>query len=228
MKKICKYCGATYDGDPGSSACPDCVAAQKKTTIRPRTCRQCGQTFPGGPRAWYCPDCRAERRKDAAARYRRGGASRPIGSTDVCEVCGAEYVVNSARQRYCPKCAPARYREIDRQHSKRWNAENTTPEERKAVRTAANAQIPCVVCGKMFVPTDASITCSPECSRINHSNNCASWVKANRNYYNAYQLKRIREKIDAMTPEEYKAYRDKVNANAHRNHAARKARKNQK
>lgn len=29
MKKICKYCGATYDGDPGSSACPDCVAARK-------------------------------------------------------------------------------------------------------------------------------------------------------------------------------------------------------
>lgn len=228
MKKICKYCGNTYDGDPGSSACPDCVAAQKKTTIRPRACRQCGKTFPGGPRAWYCPDCRAERRKDAAARYRRGGASRPIGSTDVCEVCGAEYIVNAARQRYCPKCAPARYREIDRQHSKRWNAENTTPEERKAVRTAANAEIPCVVCGKLFVPTDASITCGPECSRINHSNNCASWVKENRNYYNAYQLKRIREKIDAMTPEEYKAYRDKVNANARRNHAARKAKKNQK
>lgn len=228
MKKICKYCGNTYDGDPGSSACPDCVAARKKSTLLPRTCRQCGKTFPGGPRAWYCPDCRVERRKDATARYRRSGPSRPIGSTDICEVCGAEYVVNSARQRYCPKCAPVRYREIDRQQSKRWNAENTTPEGRKAVRKAASAPIACVVCGKLFVPTNASITCSPECRRINHDRNCASWEKANSEARNAYRSQLAKAKTDAMTPEEYKAYREKINARWRKNYAARQAKKNQK
>lgn len=34
MKRICKYCGKTYEGDPGSSACPECVGERKKTTIR--------------------------------------------------------------------------------------------------------------------------------------------------------------------------------------------------
>ena len=48
MKRICKYCGKEYDGDPGSSCCPDCAAAQRATTLRPRTCRQCGVTFDGG------------------------------------------------------------------------------------------------------------------------------------------------------------------------------------
>lgn len=169
MQRICKYCGNTYDGNPGSSACPDCVAAQKKTTIRPRTCRQCGKTFPGGPRAWYCPDCRHERRKAADIRSKRNGPARPIGSTDTCEICGAAYTVNSGRQRYCPACAADAIRENDRKQSRRWQAENTTPAERKAVRKAAAAPIACVVCGKMFVPTDASITCSPKCSRINHA-----------------------------------------------------------
>ena len=26
MRRICKYCGKEYDGDPGSSCCPDCAA----------------------------------------------------------------------------------------------------------------------------------------------------------------------------------------------------------
>lgn len=169
MKRICKYCGATYDGDPGSSACPDCVAAQKKTTLRPRTCRQCGKTFPGGPRAWYCPECRHERRKAADLRCKRNGPARPIGSTDTCEICGVEYTVNSGLQRYCPACAADAARENDRKQARRWYAENGSPAERKAVRKAAAAPIACVVCGKMFVPTDASKTCSPECSRTNRA-----------------------------------------------------------
>lgn len=180
MKRICKYCGSNYDGDPGSSACPDCVAAHKSTTIRPRTCRTCGRTFPGGPRAWYCPECRAERRRESAERQRKRGTQRPIGSIDRCEVCGGEYVVNSARQRYCPQCAAESCRRVDREQSKAWNAANTTPEGRMATRKAAGAPIACVVCGKMFVPTDASITCSPECSLENKKIVAEAWDRANR------------------------------------------------
>lgn len=43
--------------------CAECFAAERSTTIRPRTCRECGATFDGGPRAWYCPNCRAIRKK---------------------------------------------------------------------------------------------------------------------------------------------------------------------
>lgn len=120
MKKICKYCGAGYDGDPGSSACPDCVRKQRQTSIRQRICRQCGIEFPGGPRAWYCPECR----------------------------------------------------------------------------------------------------------RRNQALKCAAWEKANREARNQYHLARIKAKEATMAPEEYKAYRDAINARARENYRKRKEKKN--
>lgn len=228
MKRICKYCGKTYDGDPGSSACPDCVAARKRTTIATRTCSVCGATFRAGPSSKFCPACLAERKKEQAARRRRTGTLRPLGSTDKCQVCGADYIVKSGRQKYCPACAAEAIREKDRQQSRKWNAENTTPEARKAVRKAASAPVACVVCGKMFIPTDSAKTCSPECSKAYHHAKCSAWEKANRAERQKGQNQRYKAKKEAMTPEEYKAYRDKIKANARRSYAARQAKKNQK
>lgn len=226
MKRICKYCGKTYEGDPGSSACPECVADRKKTTIRDRVCRQCGRTFPGGPRAWYCPECRAERRRESAERQRRRGTQRPIGSIDRCEVCGGEYVVNSSRQRYCPQCAAEACRRADREQSKAWNAANTTPEGRKTERKASSAEIPCAVCGKPFVPTGGpAVTCGPECREIYRKRTCAEWEAQNKDYRKAYQRNRLKEKEKAMTTEEHKAYRDRINARARENRRKRKEKK---
>lgn len=94
------------------------------STLRTRMCKQCGTEFFGGPRAWYCSDCRYERRREQARKFRekkaKGLVERPLGSIDHCEVCGAEYVVQSARQRYCKACAPERYREVDREQSRGW------------------------------------------------------------------------------------------------------------
>ena len=222
MKRICKYCGNTYEGDPGSSACPECVGERKKTTIRERVCRQCGKTFPGGPRAWYCPECRAERRRESDKRHKNGGTQRPLGSIDRCEVCGGEYVVNSARQRYCPQCAPERYREIDLAQSKAWNADNNTPEKRRAERKAAGAEIPCAVCGNLFVPTDSSVVCSPECRKIYQKRSRAEWEANNREKRNVYQMNRVKQKEAAMSPEEYRAYRDRINARARENYRKRR------
>ena len=70
VKRICKYCGQEYDGDPGGSCCPICAASQRKTTLRPRFCRTCGVTFIGGPRAWYCPSCRKERQREQKQKQR--------------------------------------------------------------------------------------------------------------------------------------------------------------
>lgn len=226
MKKICKYCGAGYDGDPGSSACPDCVRKQRQTSIRQRICRQCGIEFPGGPRAWYCPECRRVRKQEASRRNKANGSARPLGSTDQCEICGADYVVASGSQRYCPACAPDAVRAIDRQQSIAWNQTNTTPEQRRRTRKAAAAKVPCVVCGKLFVPTDPSITCSPECRRRNQALKCAAWEKANREARNQYHLARIKAKEAAMSPEEHKAYRDAINARARANYQKRKEKKN--
>lgn len=94
--------------------------------VKPRTCRQCGAVFDGGPRAWYCPACRKERARQSDARYRSKGcvADRPLGSTDKCVRCGSEYVVKSARQKYCPDCAYDAVREADRPASRAWNQQH--------------------------------------------------------------------------------------------------------
>ena len=57
------------------------------------------------------------------AKYRGKGrkADRPLGSIDKCVRCGAEYVVKSARQKYCPDCAYEGVREADRPMSRAWN-----------------------------------------------------------------------------------------------------------
>ena len=95
---------------------------QKGTsTLRMRVCRQCGIEFMGGPRAWYCPTCRIERQREqgrTCKQRQRKGQTRRLGSIDKCEICGKDYIVNSARQRYCPECAPDRIREVDREQSR--------------------------------------------------------------------------------------------------------------
>lgn len=224
MKRICKYCGKEYEGAPGSSACQECVAEHKKTTLRDRICRQCRRTFLGGPRAWYCTECRAERRREADRRHRRNGTTRPIGSMDYCLICGGEYVVNSATQRYCQKCASEAVRQKDRKQSIEWNRMNTTPEQRKSERKSAAAQIKCVICGKVFIPTSRAIACSDECRRELKKRDCASYEKNNRDYRNEYQRNRIKKKEEAMSPEEYQAYREKINKRARENYMKRKLR----
>lgn len=222
MKRICKYCGKAYDGDSGSSACPDCVSEQKRTTVRDRVCVTCGAAFQGGPAARYCQSCSAERKREQAARHRRDGTQRPLGSIDKCILCGGEYIVTGGRQKYCPACAAEAIRENDRRQSARWSAENTTPEMRRMVRKAASAGIRCVVCGKLFVPTDASITCSSECGRKRRSSSKTEWERANRDMLNAYQRERRRAKAESMGEEEYKSYREQINAKARENYWKRK------
>lgn len=89
--------------------------------VKDRVCRQCGAVFQGGPRAWYCPACREERRHDADRRHKSKGTMRPLGSTDICTVCGKPYTVKSARQKYCPACAYEAVRAVDRPESRAWN-----------------------------------------------------------------------------------------------------------
>ena len=99
--KACTKCGKFFRATKVEQRiCEDCLAAEKSTTIRPRTCRECGTTFDGGPRAWYCPSCRAIRQKEADARRRKNGTIRPLGSIDHCTICGKEYIVKRLRLRH--------------------------------------------------------------------------------------------------------------------------------
>lgn len=231
MRRLCKYCGAEYDGDPGGSCCPDCAFDQRRTSVRDRVCTRCGVVFPGGPAARYCPDCRRERKSETNRQYRErlaAGNVRTIGSTSICEVCGLPYIVEGGLQKYCPKCAPEAVRQIDRAASRRWSADNVTPEQRREERQAASAPVRCDVCGRLFVPSDSSRTCSAECSAELHRRQAAQWERDHRQERNQYHNDRLRAKLDAMTPEELQAYREKVNARARKNYKKRKEKENKK
>lgn len=137
--------------------------------IRSRVCRQCGREFPGGPRAWYCPECREQRRMERdreRQRDKRAGISpdRPLGSVDHCEICGKEYVVNSARQKYCPDCSVKAVQEADRKDAIEYygNHKDTANPIRSEKRRIGVKT--CAVCGKEF-PVDGTPrnTCSDEC-----------------------------------------------------------------
>ena len=181
MRRRCLTCGAEFEGRQDAILCPACAQASKDSThIRPRTCRQCGAIFPGGPRAWYCPVCRRERRREADRRHKRQGPKRPLGSMDVCPICGKEYVVTGGLQKYCPACAPEAIRAIDRQQSMAWNREHIDIDRQREQRQEATAEIPCVICGKPFKPDAPALTCSPECAAELRRQTHARWEAAHK------------------------------------------------
>ncbi len=169
VERVCQECGKIFMGGPGTAYCSECrLIRARATVVKERICKECGKTFMGGPRAWYCPDCRIVREKNSNANFRAKGrrAERPIGSIDHCEVCGKEYVVNSARQKYCPDCAHEAVRKIDREASKKWNQEHKEvyyPKMKEKMRAYPKA---CKVCGRIFLPNGSPTQCcSDECRR---------------------------------------------------------------
>lgn len=226
MDRICIKCHSRYDGTKWSTLCPTCAAESKRNIRRVRVCQTCGAEFVGMPRTKHCPDCMAERRKQqarAAAERKRTGNVRKLGSIDKCVKCGKEYVVNGALQKYCPSCAPEAYLEVDRAQARKWIANNMDYVQRGIDRTAAVPTRTCPVCGKEFKPHNASVTCSSECAAKHKAASYNKYVEEHREHLNAINRNRMREKINAMTPEEYAEYRAKVNAVARENYKKRKA-----
>ena len=149
-----------------------------KSTLAPRTCRQCGREFLGGPRAWYCPECRQERRRQQAKKFKaKRQADRSLGSIDRCVVCGKEYTVNSARQKYCPVCAYDAFRAVDRVQGRgnlKRSIDKYGPEYAKQVKAkklAARRQAKrpkvCKICGREFIPdVSRRFYCSDLCRKM--------------------------------------------------------------
>lgn len=187
MLRKCRNCGDEYQGQPGSTLCPACADKSKKSTYRQRICRQCGKGFPGGPRAWYCPECRLDRRRAADRTYHKEGPQRPLGSADQCKRCGKLYTVESPRQMYCPECSPIATREADRQQGREWYASHVDVDARRQQRREAVAEIPCVICGKLFRPGQgAPVTCSPQCAAEYKKRKYMEWEQAHRDERNTY------------------------------------------
>lgn len=165
--RACKKCGKIFEKKDGSTAylCPDCAKqAKRDSVIRERTCKLCGALFMGYPRSFYCPDCSAERKKEQKKIYNKRKPARPLGSLDVCEACGKEYVVKSGLQRYCPECSEIKVAEKIRSHKIEYREKNKERYE-EAKRATQGKRYICKVCGKEFEKHTPTVTCSEECRK---------------------------------------------------------------
>lgn len=181
--RVCIRCGNPFDGTGEQRMCPDCRSAAKASTVLlDRTCRACGSGFLGGPRAWYCPDCRAQRRKKADRERKarqKHGATRKIGSTAYCSVCGKPYTVAGGLQKYCPDCAPKAISENIKEASREWAKDHKREIYQRKQNLSASRKYVCAYCGKAFTPKTSESWCSEECRReLYRISNAASKYKA--------------------------------------------------
>lgn len=167
-QRICKNCGSHFSGEGEQRFCSSCrIEARRATVVRARECIQCGARFEGGPRAHYCPDCRAQRQRQHNREYRQRkavGSVRPLGSLDMCQVCGKEYIVTSGAQIYCPVCAPDAVREKVLP-TKRSRARDHAEEQSARKKELRKESAVCAYCGALYTPTDAAVTCSEQCAK---------------------------------------------------------------
>lgn len=98
-----------------------------------KTCLECGETFEGGSAAKYCLACRYVRQLQAAARCRKLGSMRKIGSVDKCQICGAEYTVKSPNAMYCKKCRDLGVKADDEFYQKRDESKTERQKEVEAL-----------------------------------------------------------------------------------------------
>lgn len=161
--RLCVKCGREFTpATEDEKLCGDCrEKALKKTTLTARICPTCGTPFFGHGNAKYCQDCRLDSRRRSAAKYEKGGPSRPLGSVDKCIACGKEYIVKSGAQKYCPDCATQAIKDSHRQRKNEKMAEY----RKKYIRPTTRSVYTCRVCGKKFESIHQEIFCSPECRK---------------------------------------------------------------
>lgn len=159
----CKHCGKIYYGDVDSLYCPECAqSARKNNVVRDRICIDCGITFTGGPRARRCPECRHVAMLEASRRSRQRGTIRPLGSVDVCPVCGQEYIVVSGRQKYCSDdCQRTAVLAWQRERKREYNTDQRVEQARKMRR--AERQKACAYCLRPFWSASSTNFCSDYC-----------------------------------------------------------------
>lgn len=164
-KRICQKCGAQFWGVADRHYCPECAGKIKaENVVRNRRCIDCGQTFEGGPRAKRCPDCREIALRESLKRYRKSGTKRALGSTDICQWCGKEYIVISGRQKYCSEaCQRLAVLEWQRQHKKGYHRKEEIYAEKERKREIQEKI--CPYCLRIFRSTSSSPYCSDYCRR---------------------------------------------------------------
>lgn len=164
---ICKNCGKIYLTNKRESwYCPQCAKELKSYVGRKKVCARCGVEFIGYPRSKYCVACAPIVDAEHQRNFRRNGPARPIGSIDICENCGKEYVVNSGRQKYCPECAKVVVKENIKAQKREWNRQHQEEIKKKRAEMKKDRRV-CIICGKTFSSPTPTVTCSPECAAEN-------------------------------------------------------------
>lgn len=161
---VCKDCGKIYLTDKNESwYCPECAKEHAKDVLIDRVCSRCGAKFVGYPNSKYCPACLPEVIRERNREQRRSGPARPIGSIDLCQKCGKEYIVKSGLQKYCSDCAAEAIREKARARKRQYNRDNREyfNSLRRCVKDGRKV---CIVCGNPFNSDTPTVTCSPECA----------------------------------------------------------------
>lgn len=162
-QKMCQVCKKSFYGSTDNYYCPACARGKKlDTVIRIRICQDCGVEFFGGPRAKKCPDCSYKTSLEASKKHRKTGINRSIGSTDTCPMCGQEYVVHHARQKYCSEsCAREGLLEWQREHKKGYYKKSGQDIKKKEKRN--QQQKICIYCLRPFKSSTTTNLCSAYC-----------------------------------------------------------------
>ena len=104
--------------------------------------------------------------KKTQKKYRKNGFVRKLGSIDKCQLCGAEYTVNSGRKKYCSdECARIAGLQWQREHKKGY--EKASGQDVKKQERRNNQKKICVYCGRIFSGRESSNTCSEYCHNKN-------------------------------------------------------------
>lgn len=182
MLRVCKRCGAQFDGDSRDINCPPCRRI-RDSKFKTHICKSCGREFLScGPRTYYCAECAAQRKSEASARYKqrkKAGNVREIGSTDICEMCGAPYEVEGGLQKFCRDC---QFKKRNEDSLKRYYSCGKE-QLKKRVNERVIATQNCIICGKPFYQIgDRLLCCSDECSQIHAQNLKDNWREENREY----------------------------------------------
>ena len=187
MMRTCEYCGKPLEDHQQAYCSPQCeVLARAAITqeanksnrakrgyeraMQEKQCIDCGKTFLGGHRALRCAECKILARRESnaqAAKRRKRGETRKIGSIASCEVCGKPYTVAGSSQKMCADCAYQKMLANSREYYKR-HAETAREKRREAYHEAAIKRYKeraCPICGNTFIVSRAHQGyCSKECA----------------------------------------------------------------
>ncbi len=164
-QKTCQVCGNPFYGGKDCYYCPACAKDKKlDTVVRIRTCQDCGAEFYGGPRAKRCPACAYNAQQETNKMHKKRGTMRPLSSTDICAVCGNEYIVKSGRQKYCSdECQRKGVLEWQRIHKKGYD--KASGQQMKKMQRRKQVQKICVYCLQPFTSNTPVNSCSDYCRR---------------------------------------------------------------